>query len=123
MTACSDIPEPELGCGSTVYVQFEFDSAALRRESEPVLSDLFEGLRGSADKTIVIEGHTSSEGSEQYNQELSARRAQSVVGDLVRRGIDAARITAVGKGELEPIASNNDEAGRSLNRRVDVECQ
>ena len=71
----------------------------------------------------MIEGHTSSEGNEQYNQELSARRAQSVVEDLVRRGIDVARITTVGKGELEPIASNNDEAGRSLNRRVDVECQ
>ena len=49
-------------------------------------------------------------------------RAQFVVDDLVRRGLDAARIQPVGKGELQPIASNRDEAGRSLNRRVEVEC-
>ncbi len=122
-TNCSDIPEPELGCGSTVYVQFEYNSAKLRPESDPVLSDLLEGLQASSEGSIVIEGHTSSEGSEEYNQKLSERRAQSVVDDLVRRGIDAGRIRAVGKGELEPIASNKDEAGRSLNRRVTVACQ
>jgi outer membrane protein OmpA-like peptidoglycan-associated protein len=121
-TDCSDIPNPELGCGSTIYVQFEFDSAELRAESEPILSDLFDGLQASVGGTIVIEGHTSSEGSEQYNRDLSARRGQAVVDDLVRRGIGPARIRAVGKGELEPIATNKDEAGRSLNRRVEVEC-
>lgn len=121
-TQCSDVPEPELGCGSTVYVQFEFDSAELRPESEPILSDLFAGLMAS-EGAIVIEGHTSSEGSEAYNQGLSERRAQSVVDDLIRRGLDASRIRATGKGEGEPIATNADEAGRSLNRRVEVECR
>ncbi len=121
-TQCSDVPQPELGCGSTVYVQFEFDSADLRPESEPILSDLFDGLKAS-EGTIVIEGHTSSEGSEPYNQGLSERRAQSVVDDLIRRGLESTRISAAGKGEGEPIASNKDEAGRSLNRRVDVECR
>jgi len=121
-TDCSEIPEPELGCGSTVYVRFEFDSADLRPESDPVLSDLHAGLSGAEEASIVIEGHTSSEGSEGYNQGLSERRAQAVVDDLVRRGLDSARISATGKGENEPIASNKDELGRSLNRRVEVEC-
>ena len=123
VTKCSDIPQPELGCGSTVYVQFEYDSAKLRPESDPVLSDLFEGLRSSGEAKIEIEGHTSSEGSDDYNLNLSKRRAQSVVDNLVRRGLDAGRIGAVGKGEKEPIASNKDEAGRSLNRRVSVTCK
>ncbi len=121
-TECSDVPEPELGCGSTVYVQFEFDSADLRPESEPILSDLFAGLK-SSEGSIVIEGHTSSEGSEAYNQGLSERRAQSVVDDLVRRGLESSRIRAAGKGEGEPIASNKNESGRSLNRRVEVVCR
>ena len=123
ITKCSDIPQPELGCGSTVYVQFEYDSAKLRPESDPVLSDLFEGLRSSGGATIEIEGHTSSEGSEEYNLNLSKRRAQSVVDNLVRRGLDGNQISAVGRGEAEPIASNKDEAGRSLNRRVSVTCR
>ncbi len=120
-TQCSDVPQPELGCGSTVYVQFEFDSAELRLESAPILSDLYDGLEAS-EGAIVIEGHTSSEGSEAYNQGLSEHRAQSVVDDLIRRGLDSARIRAIGKGEGEPIATNKDEAGRSLNRRVEVVC-
>ena len=120
-TDCSEIPQPELGCGSTVYLQFEYNSAQLRLESDPILGDLFEGL-ASGNTPVVIEGHTSSEGSQEYNQDLSEQRAQSVVDDLVRRGLDAGRITAVGKGELEPIASNRDEVGRSLNRRVTVAC-
>ena len=62
------------------------------------------------------------QGSDNYNLDLSKRRAQSVVDNLVRRGLDAGRISAVGKGEKEPIASNKDEAGRSLNRRVSVTC-
>ena len=122
-TDCSEVPEPVLGCGSIIHgINFDFDSATIRPDSEPVLAKLFDGLQADADATIVIEGHTSSEGSDTYNQTLSERRAQSVVDDLVRRGLDAGRITAAGKGEAESIASNADESGRSLNRRVEVEC-
>ena len=120
-TDCSDVPEPVIGCGSTVYVQFEFNSAELRPESEPVLSDLHDGLQTVATE-VVIEGHTSNEGSTEYNQDLSERRAGSVVEALVGRGLDRARISALGKGEIEPIASNDTELGRSLNRRVAVRC-
>ena len=124
ITGCTEIPEPVLGCGSIIHgINFDFDSAAIRPGSEPVLAELFEGLPADARVAIVIEGHTSSEGSDAYNHGLSERRAQAVVDDLVRRGLDAGRLTAVGKGEAEPIAGNNDESGRSLNRRVEVECE
>ena len=122
-TGCSAIPPPALGCGSVIHgINFDFDSATIRPDSEPVLADLFAGLQADAAATIVIEGHTSSEGSDAYNQALSERRAQAVVEDLVRRGLDRNRIRAVGRGEADPIASNDDESGRSLNRRVEVEC-
>ena len=123
-TDCSEIPPPELGCGSIIHgINFDFDSAQIRPDSEPVLQDLFEGLQADPSASIIIEGHTSSEGSDAYNRGLSERRARSVVEDLVRRGIDASRIRPVGKGEAEPIARNDDESGRSLNRRVEVECR
>ena len=123
-TDCSLPDEPVLGCGSVIHgINFDFDSAQIRPDSELVLQELFDGLQADSEASIVIEGHTSSEGSDAYNQGLSERRAQSVVDDLVRRGIEAGRISAVGKGEAEPIASNDDESGRSLNRRVEVECQ
>ena len=72
---------------------------------------------------VLIEGHTSSEGGTTYNQRLSERRAQAVVADLIQRGIAASRLSALGIGEARPIASNNDENGRSLNRRVEVHCK
>ncbi|MCG8466586.1 MAG: OmpA family protein [Gemmatimonadetes bacterium] len=102
---------------------FDFDSADIRSESEEVLSRLYDGLAGDEAAEILIKGHTSSEGSESYNQALSERRARAVVDDMVRRGIDGSRMRAVGVGEVEPIANNGDEAGRSLNRRVEIECR
>jgi outer membrane protein OmpA-like peptidoglycan-associated protein len=71
----------------------------------------------------VIEGHTSSEGEDDYNLRLSERRAEAVVGDLVRRGLDRDRLRGVGIGERRPIAPNTDESGRSINRRVEIKCQ
>ncbi len=113
-----------LGCGSIIHgINFDFDSAAIRPDSEPVLATLFKGLSGDRSAAIVIEGHTSSEGTNDYNQRLSERRAKAIVDDLVKRGIDAKRLQAAGLGETRPIASNNDESGRSLNRRVEVKCR
>lgn len=115
---------PALGCGSIIHgIQFDFDSAVIRPDSESVLAALFKGLSGDRSASIVIEGHTSSEGTNDYNQRLSERRAQAVVDDLAKRGIDRKRLKAAGLGETRPIAGNNDESGRSLNRRVEVKCQ
>jgi outer membrane protein OmpA-like peptidoglycan-associated protein len=121
---CPAPPPPVLGCGAVIHgITFDFDSADIRPESEPVLAALFDGLRADTSASIVIEGHTSSEGTEAYNQTLSERRAAAVVADLVTRGIPQARLTATGIGEARPIARNDDETGRSMNRRVEVRCK
>jgi hypothetical protein len=121
---CGQPPPPALGCGSVVHgIAFAFDSAEIRPESTGVLEELFRGLQSARNGKILIEGHTSAEGTDDYNQRLSERRAQAVVADLIRRGLAKDRLSAAGIGERRPIASNNDENGRSLNRRVEVKCQ
>jgi outer membrane protein OmpA-like peptidoglycan-associated protein len=121
---CGDPTPPALGCGSIIHsIAFAFDSAEILPASAAVLDELFKGLRGDSSTRIAIESHTSSEGTKDYNERLSQRRAQAVVADLVRRGLPSQRPTAVGIGERRPIATNNDESGRSLNRRVEVKCQ
>lgn len=120
---CPTPPPPALGCGSVIHgIMFGFDSAVIKPESEPVLAMLYDGLRTDASAAVLLEGHTSSEGAEAYNLTLSRERAQAVVTDLVRRGIPAPQLRAAGAGEARPIATNDDESGRSLNRRVEVRC-
>jgi len=124
LKVCQQPEPPVIGCGSVVHgIRFDFDSAALRPESTVILDQLFAGLSGAEASRITIEGHTSSEGTERYNQQLSERRAAAVRQDLVRRGLAAERVEAVGIGEVRPIASNRDENGRSLNRRVEIHCR
>ena len=118
---CPDPETPILGCGSVVHgVRFDFDSDVIRPESEPVLAGLFDGLREEG--AVVVEGHTSSEGTDEYNLDLSERRARAVVADLVERGMDPDRIQAAGRGESVPIAPNDTESGRAMNRRVEIRC-
>jgi hypothetical protein len=117
------LPPPTLGCGAVIHgIGFDFDSAAIRPDAQPVLARLFDGLRAESSQAIVIEGHTSSEGADDYNLRLSERRAAAVVADLVAKGLPAARLRAIGVGEGRPVASDDDESGRSLNRRVEVRC-
>ncbi len=123
-TKCSKQPAPKLACGAVIHaINFDFDSATIRAGAEAVLQDLYAGLAADTAKAIVIEGHTSSEGSDAHNLDLSKRRAQAVVDELVRRGLARARISAAGRGEAEPIAGNDDETGRAMNRRVEVACR
>jgi OmpA-OmpF porin, OOP family len=122
--SCPEPPAPALGCGSVIHgINFAFDSADIRPESAAVLTELFNGLRADASSKVLIEGHTSSEGTDEYNLQLSDRRARAVVADLVKRGLASQRLTAMGLGESRPLATNNDESGRALNRRVEVKCQ
>jgi outer membrane protein OmpA-like peptidoglycan-associated protein len=123
VTECSRAVARPPGCGDIVHgIQFDYDSADIRVDSAPVLDALYTGLSAADAQSIRIVGHTSSEGSEDYNRDLSERRAQSVVSALVERGIDALRLAALGQGETQPIADNSTEAGRSLNRRVEMRC-
>jgi outer membrane protein OmpA-like peptidoglycan-associated protein len=69
---------------------------------------------------VLVVGHTDSTGTDAYNQTLSERRAESARTYLLGAGLEAGRVRAVGRGELEPIASNDTETGRQDNRRVEV---
>ncbi|WP_116810121.1 OmpA family protein [Steroidobacter cummioxidans] len=99
-----------------------FDSAqsTLRPGADAPLDRLATALKEQPDRKVLIEGHTDNVGSEQNNMDLSERRAQSVQGSLIRQGVDRSQITAVGKGEDFPIASNDSAAGRQSNRRVEL---
>lgn len=99
---------------------FDFDSAALREEAKENLRQLAE-IMGEDDNTeLLIVGHTDSVGEAQYNQNLSERRADSAADYIISQGIGAVRLDTEGRGESEPIADNNIEAGRQENRRVEV---
>jgi outer membrane protein OmpA-like peptidoglycan-associated protein len=79
------------------------------------------GVLNQYPQTLVrVEGHTDSVGSEQYNQDLSIRRAMAVKNLLVQRGVADSRVEGVGYGETMPMATNNTEAGRQRNRRVEI---
>ncbi|MCG8468877.1 MAG: OmpA family protein [Gemmatimonadetes bacterium] len=103
---------------TTRGILFDFDSDRLRGESTPTLEEIARTLQRHEELTIAIEGHTDSAGDDDYNQALSERRARAVVDYLVEAGIDPSRVTAVGRGESEPVADNSTEAGRQQNRRV-----
>lgn len=121
--SCLAPEPPQIGCGSIVHgIGFDFDSDVLQPASFGIIQDIFAGLTQTGARGIRIIGHSSSEGADAYNLDLSQRRAQSVVAALVGLGVDAGEISATGRGEAEPIASNADEAGRSMNRRVEVQC-
>ncbi|WP_413616619.1 OmpA family protein [Halomonas cupida] len=112
-----------LGCEADLVlrdVNFEFDSATLTPQAEQVLLGVAEPLRNNSNVGVVIEGHTDSTGSAEYNKQLSQERAASVARFLASQGIDPSRMRAVGYGEEQPIASNETDAGRAENRRVEL---
>lgn len=98
---------------------FETDEAELLPRSFLELNKLLGLLRRHPEMVIQINGHTDSRGADAYNQELSERRARAVVDYLVQNGIDPARATSRGFGSTRPVADNQTEAGRQLNRRVE----
>ncbi len=99
---------------------FDFDSAQLRSMARNELSSLASNLQEYPNTDLVIVGHTDAVGSDEYNMELSQRRAEAARGELIAEGVAPNRITTVGKGEAEPIASNDTDTGRQQNRRVEV---
>lgn len=101
-------------------ILFGFDSADLRPDARENLTTLAESLRDYPNTDIMIVGHTDAVGSDAYNQGLSERRAAAAATYLAGQGVPRARITTLGKGETEPVASNNTDAGRQQNRRVEV---
>jgi outer membrane protein OmpA-like peptidoglycan-associated protein len=101
-------------------ILFDFDSYVLRAEARENLSNLGASLNRYPDSEVLIVGHTDSRGDDQYNQRLSENRSGAARNYLTQQGVDATRIRAVGMGETEPVASNDTDAGRQENRRVEV---
>jgi len=113
--------ETERGLELTLSgVLFEFDKAALKPGALRGLSPLVDFLKSNPDRHVTLEGHTDSVGSDDYNSRLSRRRAEAVEDYLVDRGISGERIDARGLGEQYPVASNDTQAGRLENRRVEI---
>ncbi len=100
---------------------FDFDKSTIKPEGRQVLDQVASQAQSINLETVIATGHTDSIGTEQYNQGLSERRANSVKQYLISKGIPADRIYAEGKGELSPVASNATREGRAQNRRVEIE--
>lgn len=100
-------------------INFDFDKAVIKPEFMPVL-DVAEGiLKKRPDIKVVIEGHTCDMGTDAYNRKLSERRARAVYDYLMRKGVNAAKLSTVGLGKTQPMANNKTKNGRELNRRVE----
>lgn len=100
-------------------VFFATGKSTIRRRSFPLLREVAQVLRDNPEMRIVVEGHTDSRGSNSLNLRLSQARADSVRAFLIENGIAGDRLTAIGFGEEQPIASNRSAAGRERNRRVE----
>ena len=101
-------------------ITFAFDSSNLQSQFHPILNNVADTLNDYNQTVIEVAGHTDSVGDSGYNQNLSVERAQSVANYLSGRGVMQQRMIVTGAGETRPIASNDTEAGRAQNRRVEI---
>lgn len=101
-------------------ILFASDSATVRNDLRNDLQTLAANLRKYPDTTIDVLGHTDNTGAADYNQNLSARRASAVAFVLMDAGVGPARVRSFGRGEDEPVATNQTVAGRQQNRRVEI---
>ncbi len=100
---------------------FDFDKAVVRPDGKRAIDAALDKLNGVDIEMVIATGHTDSIGTAKYNQKLSERRAEAVKQYLVSKGIPASKITTIGKGKTQPVATNKTAAGRQKNRRVDIE--
>ncbi|MCD0487746.1 OmpA family protein [Pedobacter sp. MC2016-14] len=103
-------------------VQFEFNSDVLKTASFSILDEAVRELKKDPSAKFTLNGHSSIEGSAAHNMSLSVDRANAVKSYLVNAGIPAANLAIKGYGATVPIATNDNEAGRALNRRVELKA-
>ncbi len=101
-------------------ILFDFDSDRLRPQAMSNLLKLKESLDEYDGTALLVVGHTDNVGAEAYNQSLSERRARAATDYLISVGVGRDRVDVVGRGEMEPVTTNESEAGRQENRRVEV---
>jgi len=99
---------------------YDFDSDAIRPDAAQNLNNLAASLQKYSNTELLIVGHTDDVGAADYNQALSTRRASSAARYLTMQGVAGSRIHVSGKGEMEPVSSNDTESGRQANRRIEV---
>jgi outer membrane protein OmpA-like peptidoglycan-associated protein len=108
---------------SLADILFDFDKATLRRDVEFNLVKIATILNQFGEMSVLVEGHTDAIGADEYNLQLSKKRAQAVSDFLVSQGVDAKRLSWEGYGKTRPVADNDTEEGRQKNRRVDLVIQ
>ncbi|MCK0168947.1 OmpA family protein [Jannaschia sp. S6380] len=101
-------------------ILFATDSANLRPDLQSDIRALAGNLQQYPNTTVQVIGHTDSDGSAAYNQDLSERRARAVAGVLLEQGVSGSRVVPIGRGESQPVATNNTAAGKQQNRRVEI---
>lgn len=119
-----DVELKKIAIGTKIVLNnifFDFDAATLRDESTAELERLLKLLNDVPNLKIEIGGHTDSKGADDYNLKLSDRRAQAVVKYLIGKGISSSRLQSKGYGETKPVATNDTDEGRQLNRRTEFE--
>lgn len=109
-----------LKIGVASDASFAVDSATVSGNAQSTFNTIANVLKDYDKTAIHVVGHTDSSGSDQYNQDLSQRRAQSVASFLTGRGVNSQRLLTWGRGESQPVATNGTAEGRSSNRRVDI---
>ena len=99
---------------------FDFDSEQILAATATNMRNLAASLGKFPNTDILVVGHTDAVGTADYNQGLSQRRATAVVNYLIAQGVSSARLRTAGRGEMEPLATNDTETGRQTNRRVEI---
>jgi outer membrane protein OmpA-like peptidoglycan-associated protein len=120
---CPEAPNEEVQAQLTSYartINFDSGKSNIKQAANETLQAIVAILKEYPKANFVVEGHTDSTASENFNQKLSESRAAKVVEFLTSNGVDATRLTSVGYGETSPIASNATKEGKATNRRVEV---
>jgi OOP family OmpA-OmpF porin len=104
-------------------IQFEFDSGILKTESYPTLDKAAAEMKKDPSATFILKGYASAEGTDEHNMQLSIDRANAVKTYLVNTGVSGANLSTKGFGEANPVADNSTEAGKVINRRVEIKKQ
>lgn len=122
LTRLSAVKEESRGLVITLSgsVLFRSDEAVLLPAAQARLGQVADALMANKERTILVEGHTDSQGSDAHNLDLSQRRAEAVRSYLTQRGYNSSLVRAVGIGETRPIADNTTDEGRANNRRVEL---